>query len=172
MLDMLARGPLWKDGMSYLHGTGHGIGSHLNVHEGPFGVGGGATHSSSIFKSESMQRRYLAPIELGYSLSDEPGFYLDGKFGVRLESDMISVPAETKYCWGERPYLRFLYTTPVPFCRRLIERALLSADEMAWLDKHHAQCRVELTPEIAKLGLPKEDEAAALAWLQRETESI
>jgi len=65
MLEMLARAPLWKDGMNFLHGTGHGIGAFLNVHEGPFGVGGGAVHASKIVKSARMRRMYLAPIEEG-----------------------------------------------------------------------------------------------------------
>eukprot|EP00966_Prymnesium_polylepis_P022934 527380-Prymnesium_polylepis.1 len=62
---MLARGPLWQDGMNYLHGTGHGIGAFLNVHEGPFGLGGGAVHASKIVDSARMRRMYLAPIEEG-----------------------------------------------------------------------------------------------------------
>ena len=65
MLETLARGPLWKDGMNFLHGTGHGIGAFLNVHEGPFGVGGGAVHASKIAESARMRRMYLAPIEEG-----------------------------------------------------------------------------------------------------------
>jgi Xaa-Pro aminopeptidase len=88
MLEMLARGPLWKDGLNYLHGTGHGIGAYLNVHEGPVGVGGGAVHASKILDSPRMLSHYVGPIEKGHYLSDEPGFYREGAFGIRLESDL------------------------------------------------------------------------------------
>lgn len=81
MLDTLARAPLWSDGMNFLHGTGHGMGSYLNVHEGPLGIGGGAVHGSAIVASDAMRARYLEPIEEGMYVSDEPGFYRDGAFG-------------------------------------------------------------------------------------------
>ena len=89
-LDMLARGPLWKDGLNYLHGTGHGIGAFLNVHEGPFSVGGGAVHANKIQETARMRRMFLAPIEEGYHLSDEPGFCQEGSFGIRLEADLVA----------------------------------------------------------------------------------
>ena len=75
MLEMLSRAPLWRDGMNFLHGTGHGIGAYLNVHEGPAGIGGGAAHIEQV--SEARRRMYLMPIEEGWYLSDEPGFYLE-----------------------------------------------------------------------------------------------
>ena len=131
MLDCLARAPLWKDGMNYPHGTGHGIGAFLNVHEGPFGVGGGATHAEKLQGSERL-RMYTHGIEEGYHLSDEPGFYLDGvegAFGIRLEADLVVVRAHTTEAWGPRPYLKFKYLTPVPFCRALIDETLLNEEE-------------------------------------------
>ena len=78
MLEMLARAPLWRDGLNYLHGTGHGMGAFLNVHEGPFGVGGGAIDGHKIAANANRRRMYLYPIEAGFHLSDEPGFYRDG----------------------------------------------------------------------------------------------
>ena len=84
MLECVARAPGWRDGMNFLHGTGHGIGAYLNVHEGPAGIGGGATDIGQV--SEARRRMYLYPIEAGHYLSDEPGFYLEGKFGIRIEA--------------------------------------------------------------------------------------
>ena len=102
MLEMLSRGPLWRDGLNYLHGTGHGIGAYLNVHEGPFGVGGGAVRAERVAGSARMRRdSRLAPIEAGYYLRTEPGFYRDGAFGIRIESDLVATEAETKQ--GSRP---------------------------------------------------------------------
>ena len=75
--------------MNYLHGTGHGIGAFLNVHEGPFGIGGGSVDAERIASSSRMRRVYLWGMQEGYHLSDEPGFYADGKFGIRLESDLV-----------------------------------------------------------------------------------
>ena len=174
MLEMLSRGPLWRDGLNYLHGTGHGIGAYLNVHEGPFGVGGGAVRAERVAGSARMRRVYLAPIEAGYYLSDEPGFYRDGAFGIRIESDLVATEAETKYGWGSRPYLRFEYVTPVPMCRALIDVSLLAAEEVTWLDEFHARCRAELSAELLRDAAGADDPECArtLAWLHRETEPI
>jgi len=180
MLEMLARGPLWQDGMNYLHGTGHGIGAFLNVHEGPFGVGGGAVHASKIAESARMQLKYLAPIEEGYSLSDEPGFYMEGKdgFGIRIEADLITEPATTHFAWGARPYLRFKYLSPIPMCRALIDLDLMMDEEIAWVDALHERCRVEITEELLKAAAAKgrgggagaeADAKAAREWLLSAT---
>ena len=125
MLEMLARGPLWQDGLNYQHGTGHGMGAYLNVHEGPMGIGafpeissqassapkkadglkmmcaGGGTVSAEKIRSNArMSRMYLAPIKEGMYLSDEPGFYKPGEFGIRIESDLVVCAAETRYGFG------------------------------------------------------------------------
>jgi len=184
MLEMLARGPLWKDGMNFLHGTGHGIGAFLNVHEGPFGVGGGAVHASKIVESARMRRMYLAPIEEGYSLSDEPGFYTkEGEvhFGIRIEADLVSTAAPTRYAWGARPYLRFSYLSPIPMCTALIEEGILNPDEIAWVDALHARCREEITLELLHAAATKgkggaagadADAQAAYEWLIAATEPL
>ena len=107
MFDALARAPLWRDGLNYFHGTGHGMGSYLNVHEGPFGVGGGAVTADKQFASHAAKLRYLNEIRRGHYVSDEPGFYQDGSFGFRIESDLVAVVAETKYAYGTRAWLKF-----------------------------------------------------------------
>ena len=121
-----------------------------------------------------MRRVYLAPIEAGYYLSDEPGFYRDGAFGIRIESDLVATEAETKYGWGSRPYLRFEYVTPVPMCRALIDVSLLAAEEVTWLDEFHARCRAELSAELLRDAAGADDPECArtLAWLHRETAPI
>ena len=84
---------------------------------------------------------YLHPIEEGFYLSDEPGFYREGAFGIRIEADLVVQPAETRYAWGSRPFLGFRYCTPVPFCPALIDVSLLTPAQRAWVDAHHARCR-------------------------------
>ena len=101
-------------------------------------------------------------------------------FGVRLESDLVVEAAATKYGWGSRPYLQFRYLTPVPFCRKLIDTALLDGVEIEWLDAFHATCREQITLERLQTaagahaaGVDQataiEDAAKAWAWLERET---
>lgn len=172
MLETLARAPLWRDGMNFLHGTGHGMGAYLNVHEGPAGIGGGATHIEQV--SEARRRMYLHPIEEGQYVSDEPGFYLEGAFGIRLEADLVVEARETKYAWGSRAYLGFRYCTPVPFCRELIDLALLEPAQRAWLDAHHARCREQLTPELLRAAAAGDDAdfKRSAAWLERVTRPL
>ncbi|KAJ1459728.1 peptidase M24, structural domain-containing protein [Pelagophyceae sp. CCMP2097] len=171
MLDALARQPLWKDGLNYLHGTGHGQGAYLNVHEGPIGIGGGATHAAAL----SAQRKvmYLTGLEQGHYVSDEPGFYADGAWGFRIESGLVVACVETRYAWGARKWLNFEYVTPVPMCRALIDASLLSPDELAWVDAHHARCRLDVAPLLTAEALgDAEDAARALRWLQAQTRPL
>ena len=105
-------------------------------------------------------------------LSDEPGFYKEGAFGIRLESDLVVAPVATRYDWGTRPYLSFRYLTPVPMCRALVERALLSPDEAAWLDTFHARCWEEVAPLLAAAADGEEDAARARAWLWAATRPL
>ena len=115
MLDALARQPLWKDGLNYLHGAGHGIRSYLNVHEGPNGIGGGATSAGGV--SAARMTMYLAEVEAGHYVSNEPGFYQDGKIDFRIESGLV--PAETHSNWVNRAWLKVQYVSPVTR-RRLV----------------------------------------------------
>ena len=180
MLEMLSRAPLWQDGLNFLHGTGHGMGAYLNVHEGPAGIGGGAAHISQV--NEARRRMYLHPIEEGFYLSDEPGFYREGAFGIRIESDLVVQPAETRYAWGTRPFLGFRYCTPVPFCHALIDVSLLTPAQRAWVDVHHARCREEVTAGLLRHAARgggavgdaeiKADVERSLAWLEAATKPL
>jgi Xaa-Pro aminopeptidase len=121
-LDTLARAALWQAGLDYDHGTGHGVGSFLAVHEGP----------ARISKLGSV------PLEPGMILSNEPGYYKTGAYGIRIENLIVVQPAEA-VAGGDRPMLSFETLTLAPIDRRLIDRALLSPAEIAWLDAYHAR---------------------------------
>lgn len=138
-VDAVCRGPLWREGLTYDHGTGHGVGSFLNVHEGPFAL------------SESARKPYAVyPLAEGMITSIEPGYYRAGWGGIRLEN-LYLVVADRRDENGVS-WLRFESLTYIPFDERLIDRALLTEDERSWLDDYHARCRIELakeTPEAA-----------------------
>jgi len=138
-LDALARVALWRAGLDYDHGTGHGVGSYLSVHEGPAGISRAARP---------------VPIAAGFILSNEPGFYAPGQYGIRLENLLLVQPADLPL--ATKPFLRFETLTLAPFDQRLIERDLLTAEETAWLDAYHAR----VNAEIGKLL-----DAPARAWL-------
>ena len=140
-LDALARAPLWLAGQDYDHGTGHGIGSYLSVHEGPQGL----------------SRRSDTPLEPGMILSNEPGYYREGAFGIRIENLIVVIPAPA-LPGGDpgRDMLAFETLTHVPLDRRLIDTALLSPAERDWIDRYHADT-------VALLGARLD--AATLAWL-------
>jgi len=142
-LDALARAPLWAAGMDYGHGTGHGVGDFLNVHEGPHGirapVPGGA----------------LVPLEPGMISSIEPGLYKPGRHGIRHENLAVVVEADRTE-FGE--FLAFETLTMCPFDRRALEPNLLNPEERAWLDDYHANVRAALSPLLAD---------ADLEWLNR-----
>lgn len=128
-LDTLARAALWKAGLDYDHGTGHGVGAYLSVHEGP----------ARISKTGNV------PLEPGMILSNEPGYYKIGEFGLRIENLLLVRPPETPV-GGERPMMSFETLTLAPIDRRLILTKLLRKGERAWLDAYHARVRHELEP--------------------------
>ena len=142
-LDALARAPLWACGLDYGHGTGHGVGYFLNVHEGPHGIRpplpGGA----------------LVPLQIGMITSIEPGVYKAGRHGIRHENLAVVVAAENTE-FGE--FLAFETLTLCPFDRRTLELGLLGPDDRAWLDDYHALVRAALSPLL---------EGVDLAWLER-----
>ncbi len=140
-LDALARAALWRGGLDYDHGTGHGVGSYLGVHEGPAGL----------------SRRSVTPLEPGMILSNEPGCYREGAWGIRIEN-LIHVTPPSVPEGGEREMLGFETLTLCPIDRRLIRPELLDADEAAWLDAYHARVAAALT---ARLSDPEDR-----AWLQ------
>ena len=131
-LDGFARQSLWQAGLDFDHGTGHGVGSYLSVHEGPVSL------------SRLARPVALAP---GMILSDEPGFYAPGRYGIRLENLLLVQPARLPE--ATRPFLRFETLTLAPFDRTLIEPALLTLEETAWLDAYHARVLAEVGPALA-----------------------
>jgi len=130
-LDAFARQELWRAGLDYDHGTGHGVGSYLSVHEGPAGISRAAKP---------------VPLAVGMILSDEPGYYLPGGYGVRLENLVLVQPAD--FPGALKKFLRFETLTLVPFDRALIDPSLLSADALAWLNDYHARVEQALSPHL------------------------
>lgn len=151
-LDTLARQFLWKEGLDYRHGTGHGVGSYLNVHEGPIGIGTRVQYSE-------------VPLSVGNVLSDEPGYYQDGEFGIRIENMITCCEKKTKHQFGDKPYLGFKHVTMVPMCQKLIDKELLTEDETRWVNQYH-----EEVMENVK-GFFEKDERT-MSWLKRETKRI
>jgi Xaa-Pro aminopeptidase len=150
MLDALARVPLWEQGIDFGHGTGHGVGYFLNVHEGP----------QSISKTVPDANMAMEP---GMITSIEPGVYRTGAWGVRIENLVLNVPAATPEGGSFGEFLEFETLTLCPIDTRCIDRSLLRADEMDWLDRYHATVRERLAPRVA---------GAALAWLRERTEPL
>ena len=141
-LDALARVPMWMAGLDYDHGTGHGVGSYLGVHEGP----------QRIAKAVNTQ-----PLLPGMIVSNEPGYYKGGHWGIRIENLQVVTEA-SDIPGGERPMLGFETLTMAPIDRRLIEVDLLDPTERAWVDAYHAEV-------LAKVGPLVDGEAGA--WLEQ-----
>ncbi|WFD18869.1 Xaa-Pro aminopeptidase [Malassezia caprae] len=135
-LDMLARQPLFRDGYKYMHGTGHGVGSFLAVHEGPHGL-----------SSSSGGASVPVPLQEGMALSNEPGFYEEGHFGIRIES-IVLVRRATTHREFQGPWLELETLTRVPISTRLVDERLLSPAEAQWLRAYNRQCRDELLPLV------------------------
>jgi Xaa-Pro aminopeptidase len=132
-LDTLARQFLWQAGVDFDHGTGHGVGSYLSVHEGP----------ARISKLGS------APLKRGMILSNEPGYYKEGAFGIRIENLVLVVEAPPMP-GAEKPMNAFQTLTLAPIDRRLIDVSQMTADEIAWLDSYHARVAETLAPLVDK----------------------
>ena len=142
-LDPFARQFLWSAGLDFDHGTGHGVGAYLSVHEGPARI----------------SKLGTVPLEAGMVLSDEPGFYKEGGFGIRLEN-LIVVQPEPTPPGGERTLYSFETITFAPFDRRVIDPVLLTDEEIAWLDDYHAKVRELIGPQL---------DGAAADWLIEAT---
>ena len=147
-LDALARAPLWEAGLDFGHGTGHGVGYFLNVHEGPQSI------------SRAMPDASMA-MQPGMITSIEPGLYRDGRWGIRIENLVLNVSVGTPDEFGE--YLAFETLTLCPIDSRCLELSLLRADERQWLNDYHAEVRRRLAPRL---------DGAALDWLLRRTEPV
>ncbi len=129
-IDILARKDMWREGLNYLHGTGHGVGSYLSVHEGP--------HQ---FRMEWKP----APLVAGMTITDEPGIYLEGKFGVRIENTLLIIPyKQTEF--GQ--YLQFESLTLCPIDTRPIVKELLLPEEITWLNDYHQKVLATLSPHL------------------------
>jgi Xaa-Pro aminopeptidase len=148
-LDVIARQFLWAEGLDYRHGTGHGVGSFLNVHEGPIGIGTRVQYSE-------------VALAVGNVISDEPGYYEDGKFGIRIENMIMVKEVETNHKFGDKPYLGFEHVTMTPHCRNLVDMALLTEAEKKFINEYHR----EVYDKTSKFF---ENDPLTLQWLKRET---
>jgi Xaa-Pro aminopeptidase len=146
-IDGFARAALWRHGLDFDHGTGHGVGSYLCVHEGPARI----------------SKLGTVPLEPGMILSDEPGYYQPGDYGIRIEN-LVVVEPRPRPEGGNRDLLGFRTLTLCPIDRHLIDPALLTPDERSWLDAYHARVREELMPLV---GEATDWLEAACAPLQR-----
>ncbi len=146
-LDMLARAPLWEAGLDFDHGTGHGVGAHLNVHEGPQRI------------SKAPNREALRP---GMIVSNEPGYYKENAYGIRIEN-LVAVREATPIEGQERKRLEFETLTLAPIDRALIDPALLDTRELDWLNAYHARVRETLGPLV---------DDATRKWLEAATAPI
>lgn len=149
-IDAVARRPLWADGLDYRHGTGHGVGHFLNVHEGPQGVGPRPAYDK------------VGLVE-GMVISNEPGYYADGKFGIRIENVVGVRNAQTPHNFGDKGYLEFENFTMVPIQTKLIDASLLSPAERDWVNSYHAEVEGKVELELRQHG-----DERAIAWLKRE----
>ena len=134
MLDAIARAPIWEAGADYGHGTGHGVGYFLNVHEGP-----------QVISHYAPAEPWTA-MEEGMITSVEPGIYRPGKWGVRIENLVLNVPAG-KTEFGD--FLKFETLTLCPIDTRCLDLSLLREDERAWLNAYHETVRTRLTPHVS-----------------------
>ncbi|WP_300395249.1 aminopeptidase P family protein [uncultured Psychrobacter sp.] len=151
LIDAICRAPLWQAQMDYGHGTGHGVGYFLNVHEGPQVI----AYSASTPKERAMKVNMIS--------SNEPGLYREGKWGIRIENLVVNKavanPNETEF--GD--FLNFETVTYCPIDTRLIEKSLLDQVEIDWLNDYHSQVYAELNSRV---------EGAALKWLTKRTQAI
>lgn len=148
-LDALARAPLWQAGLDFDHGTGHGIGSYLSVHEGPQGIS---------------KRSFATALEPGMIVSNEPGYYKPGAYGIRIENLLLVVEADKpKGMASTREMLAFETLTLAPIDRRLVDAGLLEPAERSWLNSYHERVKQALSPRLS---------AADRRWLTQATKAI
>jgi Xaa-Pro aminopeptidase len=150
-LDVLARQFLWSAGLDYQHGTGHGVGSFLSVHEGPQRIG----------KSSGAQGGTEQELLPGMILSDEPGYYKAGEYGIRIENLLLVEERQVGDAEGE--FFGFEVLTLAPIERALVDRSLLSGEEVAWWNAYHAQVLAVVGPLV---------DGAVKAWLKTQCEPL
>jgi len=151
-LDVLARAPLWADGLDYLHGTGHGVGAFLNVHEGPQGISGRPTAGNT-------------PLMPGMTITNEPGYYEGGAFGIRIENVMLVRKVETPLNKTTTEYYGFEHVTWVPIQTKLMDTSIMTPVEMDWVDTYNREC-------LEKVGPLLKSKPQALAWLEKEAKPL
>ncbi|KAF9020661.1 Creatinase/aminopeptidase [Hymenopellis radicata] len=144
-LDVLARNALWKEGMNYGHGSGHGFGSFLTVHEGAYSF----SHD--------------LPLKPNYTLTNEPGYYVAGKWGIRIESALVVRRVRTKHEFNGPIWLSFERLTSVPIQLKMVNRDMLTSTEKQWLINHNKECFRKLKPFL------QNTDKRAFDWLKRET---
>ncbi len=154
VLDAYARRALWQAGLDYAHGTGHGVGAALNVHEGPQGI-------SFNFANQT-------PLQPGMVLSNEPGYYSAGQWGIRIENLLVVVEKQGLGGEGRDPrarrFLGFERLTHIPISKRLVKKELLVPEEVRWLDGYHAEVWAKVAPLVAS--------EEARAWLREATSPL
>ncbi|CAL8143709.1 unnamed protein product [Orchesella dallaii] len=156
-LDSFARKALWEVGLDYAHGTGHGVGSYLNVHEGPSGISW-RPYPDDPGLQENM------------FMSNEPGYYHEGEFGIRLENIIRVIKALPTFTIGTRGYLTFEDITLVPIQQKMIEVTLLNPIEIEYLNFYHLTCRKTVGSYMESIGIPPSD--PGYQWLIKETKTI
>ncbi|KAI5966777.1 uncharacterized protein KGF55_000186 [Candida pseudojiufengensis] len=158
VLDSYARQPLWNHGLDFNHGVGHGIGSFGVVHEGPISISStaGGPDKSDLFKS-------------GAIITDEPGYYIDGECGYRVESEIEVIECDESFGKTKNGgnFLGFEYLTKVPFCLNLVDTTYLSEIEIKWINEYHESIREDFADKLLKLNNKR-----AYRWLMRETSPI
>ncbi|KAJ4467003.1 peptidase M24, structural domain-containing protein [Lentinula aciculospora] len=155
VFDSWARKALWSDGLGiniHRHGTGHGVGHYLNVHEGPHGIGTRITSNAS-------------PLKAGMIVTNEPGYYADGKYGVRIENVLIIKEVATPWNFGDKGFLGFECVTMCPIQTKLVNQNLISVDEKEWLNKYNRIVWEKISPFLM-------NDERALKWLERECQAI
>ncbi|CAI2192755.1 17425_t:CDS:2, partial [Funneliformis geosporum] len=152
LLDVFARAPLWRDGLDFRHGTGHGVGCYLNVHEGPHGIGTRIAYND-------------VPLQAGMTVTNEPGYYEDGKFGIRIETLVFVREVETPHNFDDRGFLGFEHITLVPIQTKLIDASLLNPIELKWINDYNAECLQKVSPFLKQ-------NSPGIRWLEREAAAL
>jgi Xaa-Pro aminopeptidase len=153
VLDILARSSLWRVGLNYNHGTGHGVGAFLNVHEGPHGI-------CSPMRRSAMNEVPLMP---GMLVSNEPGYYESGAFGIRIESVMAVQKVSTPHRFGDIDYYGFETIALVPIQAKMLDFDILTRSDRQWLNDFHRKCFEAVSPLLS---------GACLQWLRDNTREL
>ena len=154
LIDSVARSFLWQIGLDYRHGTGHGVGCFLNVHEGPQGFSA-SSRNATLFEYG---------LRTNMVITNEPGYYEADNFGVRIENVMLCVEAETKHNFGGQKFCTFKTATMVPIDKEMLETTIMTKEEIMWLDEYHQ--------EVYKQILPLMKTQEERDWLKQATEPV